>query len=116
MPKRSTSSAWTRRSRASSRKTPTRPWSSASGSSPGSAETKPPRRWASRRARSIGTGRSPGRGSLRLEWFRTLADGGDGLPGGLQLHTQLFTGYGDSLLDYNRKRTVFSLGLSLVEW
>ena len=60
--------------------------------------------------------RSPGRGSLRLEWFRTLADGGDGLPGGLQLHTQLFTGYGDSLLDYNRKRTVFSLGLSLVEW
>ena len=60
--------------------------------------------------------RSPGRGSLRLEWFRTLADTGEGVPGGLQLHTQIFTGYGDTLLDYNRKRTVFSIGLSLVEW
>lgn len=56
------------------------------------------------------------RGSLRLEWFRALADDGAGPPGGLQLHTQLFSGYGDSLLDYNRRRTVFSLGLSLAEW
>ncbi len=42
-----------------------------------------------------------------------------GLPGsknGLRLHTQLFTGYGDSLLDYNRRRTVLSIGLSLVDW
>ncbi|WP_374668967.1 phospholipase A [Ramlibacter sp.] len=58
----------------------------------------------------------PGRGSVRLEWFRALADDGDGPVGGLQLHTQLFTGYGDSLLDYNRRRTVLSVGLSLVEW
>jgi phospholipase A1 len=56
--------------------------------------------------------RSPGRGSVRLEWLRAL--GPDS--GGLQLHTQLFTGFGDSLLDYNRKRTVLSLGFSLVEW
>ena len=56
--------------------------------------------------------RSSGRGSLRLEWFRAL--GPDS--GGLQLHTQLFTGFGDSLLDYNRRRTVLSLGFSLVEW
>jgi phospholipase A1 len=60
--------------------------------------------------------RSEGRGSLRLEWFRTLSEGGEGPVGGLQLHTQLFTGYGDTLLDYNRRRTVFSIGLSLVDW
>lgn len=60
--------------------------------------------------------RHSGRGALRLEWFRTLWEG-DGAPqGGLQLHTQLFTGYGDSLLDFNRRRTVFSIGLSLAEW
>jgi phospholipase A1 len=60
--------------------------------------------------------RSDGHGSARLEWFRTLADPGEGLPGGLRLHTQIFTGYGDTLLDYNRARTVFSIGFSLVEW
>jgi len=60
--------------------------------------------------------RAQARGSLRLEWFRTLADAGEGPPSGLQLHTQVFTGYGDTLLDYNRSRTVFSIGVSLVEW
>jgi phospholipase A1 len=55
-------------------------------------------------------------GSVRLEWFRTLADAGVGLPSGLRLHTQIFTGYGDTLIDYNRSRTVFSIGFSLVEW
>lgn len=60
--------------------------------------------------------RSDGHGSVRLEWFRALADAGEGLPSGLRLHTQLFTGYGDTLLDYNRRRTVLSVGLSLVEW
>lgn len=55
-------------------------------------------------------------GSVRLEWFRTLADTGIGLPSGLRLHTSLFSGYGDSLLDYNKPRTVLSLGLALVEW
>jgi phospholipase A1 len=57
-----------------------------------------------------------GHGSARIEWFRTLADTGIGLPSGLRLHTQIFTGYGDTLLDYNFKRTVFSVGFSLVEW
>ena len=56
------------------------------------------------------------RGSLRLEWFRTLWDGPDAPVGGLQLHTQLFSGYGDSLLDFNRRRTVFTIGFSLAEW
>lgn len=60
--------------------------------------------------------RREARGSWRLEWFRSLSDKDTGSPGGLQLHTQLFTGYGDSLLDYNRRRTMFSIGVSLVDW
>jgi phospholipase A1 len=57
------------------------------------------------------------RGSARLQWMVPVKS-----PfthdqfGSLQLHTQLFTGYGDSLLDYNRRRTVLSLGLSLFDW
>lgn len=52
-------------------------------------------------------------GSLRLEWTRAL-----GIPevSGLRLHAQLFSGYGDSLVDYNRRRVVFNLGLSLVDF
>lgn len=60
--------------------------------------------------------RQPAKGSTRLEWLRTL---GEGVPGGksnLRLHAQLFHGYGDSLVDYNRRRTVFSLGLSLLDF
>ena len=34
----------------------------------------------------------------------------------LKAYVQLFSGYGDSLLDYNRKRTVLSMGLSLVDF
>jgi len=57
--------------------------------------------------------RSDGRGSLRLEWFRTI---GDSDSSNLRLHTQLFHGYGDTLIEYNRRRTVFSIGLSLVDF
>lgn len=53
-------------------------------------------------------------GSIRLEWLRALGNGGQA--SGLRLHTQLFSGYGDSLVDYNRQRTVLSIGLSLVDW
>ena len=35
---------------------------------------------------------------------------------GLRYHVQLFNGYGDSLLDYNKRRNVLSVGLSLVDW
>ena len=59
----------------------------------------------------------PGRGSARLEWLQTLGSGEGGhTRSSLRLHTQLFSGYGDSLLDYNRRRTVFSIGLSLVDF
>jgi phospholipase A1 len=61
--------------------------------------------------------RADSNGSVRLEWLRKL--GTSGIPGsqnGLRFHTQLFTGYGDSLVDYNRHRTVLSVGLSLVDW
>ncbi len=51
-------------------------------------------------------------GSARLEWLYALGDA----PSSLRLHTQLFSGYGDTLVDYNRKRTVFSVGLSLVDF
>ncbi|RZA12118.1 MAG: phospholipase, partial [Lysobacteraceae bacterium] len=55
-------------------------------------------------------------GSVRLEWLRALGNVGESRSSGLRLHTQLFTGYGDSLIDYNRKRTVFTVGLSLVDF
>ncbi len=56
--------------------------------------------------------RSQGRGSIKLEYLRSLGSANSGL----RFHTQLFSGYGDSLIDYNRPRTVLSVGLSLVDW
>jgi len=61
--------------------------------------------------------RAQANGSVKLEWLRKLGD--SGVPNaqtGLRFHTQLFSGYGDSLIDYNRRRTVLSVGLSLVDW
>ena len=56
------------------------------------------------------------RGSYRLEWLRTLGDYRFGLKSNLRLHTQVFSGYGDSLIDFNRRRTVFSVGFSLLDF
>lgn len=56
------------------------------------------------------------RGSARFEWLQALGTGLGGGKSNLRLHTQLFSGYGDSLIDYNRKRTVFTVGLSLVDF
>lgn len=58
--------------------------------------------------------RSGGRGSVRLEWFMGLASNGG--YGDLRLHTQLFSGYGDSLTDYNFRRHTVSVGLSLLDF
>ena len=56
-------------------------------------------------------------GSVKVEWLRDLSDTGvAGGRSGLRLHTQVFSGYGDSLMDYNRRRTVLSVGLSLIDW
>jgi len=61
--------------------------------------------------------RADANGSVRLEWLRQLEDSGlAGSQNALRFHTQLFSGYGDSLVDYNRRRTVLSIGLSLVDW
>jgi phospholipase A1 len=61
--------------------------------------------------------RSAGHGSLRLEYFRALGKGTRvGNLNDLRFHAQFFSGYGDSMLDYNRRRNVLSLGLALVDW
>lgn len=61
--------------------------------------------------------RDQANGSYRLEWLKTLGDSGQSnRDSGLRFHVQLFSGYGDSLVDYNRQRTVLSVGLSLVDW
>lgn len=56
-------------------------------------------------------------GSLHLEWLRTLGQGhGNGSKSNLRLHTEIFSGYGDTLVDFNRRRNVFRLGLSLLDF
>jgi len=61
--------------------------------------------------------KSVANGSWRLEWLQTLGDGQRGpYASGLRLHVQVFSGYGDSLVDYNRFRSLISIGLSLVDW
>ena len=60
--------------------------------------------------------RTEGNGSARLEWLRALSPPDDGGQRNLRLHMQIFSGYGDSLLDYNRQRTTYSLGLSLLDF
>jgi phospholipase A1 len=57
---------------------------------------------------------SQARGSARLDWM--VAPSSAPRYTGLRYHLQLFSGYGDSLVDYNRRRNVLSLGLSLVDW
>lgn len=70
--------------------------------------------WLSLTARGSLNGQ--GKGSGRLEWMHTLGEGWMGGKSNLRLHAQLFHGYGDSLIDYNYKRTVLSLGFSLLDF
>jgi phospholipase A1 len=53
-------------------------------------------------------------GSVRVSWLRKLSTAGD--RSGLRFHTEIFSGNGDTLLDYNRERTVLSMGLTLLDW
>ena len=75
--------------------------------------------WQINQAHSLGLTlrhslRSEARGSARLEWMKASTSIANSAA--LRYHVQLFSGYGDSLVDYNRRRTVLSVGLSLVDW
>jgi phospholipase A1 len=49
------------------------------------------------------------RGSAQLEWAFPIG-------GGLHGYLQLFSGYGESLIDYNFRESRVGLGVSVVEW
>jgi len=56
-------------------------------------------------------------GSIRIGWLHKVGtSSASGERSGLRFHTEVFSGYGDSLLDYNRQRTVLSVGLTLLDW
>jgi phospholipase A1/A2 len=57
--------------------------------------------------------RSAGRGSLQLDWTYPV---NPAQPTGLRWYAQLFTGYGETLLDYNHRQTSLGLGLTLFQF
>jgi len=53
------------------------------------------------------------RGSLQVDWtYPVFAN----KPAGLRWYAQLFTGYGETLLDYNHRQTSLGLGLTLFQF
>jgi phospholipase A1 len=49
------------------------------------------------------------RGSVKLDWAIPVA-------GNLKAHLSVFSGYGESMIDYNHRQTMFGAGISLVDW
>lgn len=64
---------------------------------------------ASVRLRHSLRGGDESRGSVRLDWAFPVSSY-------LKAHLQLFTGYGESMIDFNHRQTTIGLGVSLVEW
>ena len=54
-------------------------------------------------------------GSVRLNWWHRIGTAANPRSQ-LRFHTELFSGYGDSLIDYNHRRTALNLGLTLLDW
>lgn len=69
--------------------------------------------WQIDRLNQVGVAVRGGKGAVRLEWLKAI---GDPVKSNLRFQAQLFYGYGDTLVDYNRKRTVFNVGLALVDF
>jgi len=69
--------------------------------------------WQVNRLNQLGVSVHGGKGAVKLEWLKAI---GDPVRSNLRFQTQLFYGYGDTMVDYNRKRTVFSVGLALVDF
>jgi phospholipase A1/A2 len=59
-----------------------------------------------------------GKGSVQIDWLQQPSNSTQalGVAAGLRYHVQLFSGYGDSVTDYNHKRTALRVGVSLVDW
>ena len=57
--------------------------------------------------------RASGKGSILVEWFKAI---GDPARSHLRFQTQLFYGYGDTMIDYNSKRTILTVGFALVDF
>lgn len=57
--------------------------------------------------------KSLSRGSLQMDWTYPVSSQ---QPTGLHWYVQLFTGYGETLLDYNRRQASIGLGLTLFQF